>query len=70
MQLISALTSIYTKMGDNNKNEKNHVSEELAELIERKLSENIALLKLINKIELNKIGENKSVKVKTDQYHK
>ncbi len=50
MQLISALTSIYTKMGDNNKNEKNHVSEELAELIERKLAENIALLKLIEKI--------------------
>lgn len=49
MQLISALTSIYTKMGDNNKNEKNHVSEELAELIERKLAENIALLKLIEK---------------------
>lgn len=50
MQLISALTSIYTKMGDNNKNEKNHVSEELAELIERKLAGNIALLKLIEKI--------------------
>jgi hypothetical protein len=52
-------------MGDKNLPKKNGVSDELAELIERKLAENIALLKLIGKLQVDttKATDSASTKV-------